>query len=153
MSTKAVCVLLGEQVKGVLHFEQASNGPVEIKGEITGLTPGNHGFHVHEFGDYTNGCMSSGPHFNPTKTTHGAPDDAVRHVGDLGNVVANNDGTAAVNITDSIIQLSGPNGILGRTIVVHADPDDLGKGGHELSAVTGNAGARVACGIIGIGKE
>ena len=95
-----------------------AEGPVQIKGEITGLTPGNHGFHVHEFGDYTNGCMSSGPHFNPTKTTHGAPDDAVRHVGDLGNVVANNNGSAAVNITDSIIQLSGPNGILGRTIVV-----------------------------------
>ncbi|KZS08536.1 superoxide dismutase [Cu-Zn] [Daphnia magna] len=147
----AVCVLLGENVKGVLHFDQQGD-VVNVKGEVTGLTPGDHGFHVHEFGDYTNGCMSAGPHFNPTAVEHGGPTDQVRHVGDLGNIVANEAGVATVDIKDSLLSLSGANGIIGRTIVVHADPDDFGKGGHELSKVTGNAGARVACGIIGIGK-
>ncbi|KAI9565458.1 hypothetical protein GHT06_009250 [Daphnia sinensis] len=149
--TSAVCVLLGENVKGVLHFDQQGD-VVNVKGEVTGLTPGDHGFHVHEFGDYTNGCMSAGPHFNPTAVEHGGPTDQVRHVGDLGNIVANEAGVATVDIKDSMLSLSGANGIIGRTLVVHADPDDFGKGGHELSKVTGNAGARVACGIIGIGK-
>merc|ERR1712221_24349 len=80
---KAVCVLLGETVKGVLHFEQQGTEPVQIKGEVTGLTPGHHGFHVHEFGDYSNGCMSAGPHFNPAGMQHGCPTDSVRHIGDL----------------------------------------------------------------------
>ncbi|EFX79040.1 hypothetical protein DAPPUDRAFT_231065 [Daphnia pulex] len=147
----AVCVLLGETVKGVLHFDQQGD-VINVKGEVTGLTPGDHGFHVHEFGDYTNGCMSAGPHFNPTAVEHGGPTDEVRHVGDLGNIVANESGVATVDIKDCLLSLSGVNGIIGRTVVVHADPDDFGKGGHELSKVTGNAGARVACGIIGIGK-
>ncbi|XP_046447099.1 superoxide dismutase [Cu-Zn]-like [Daphnia pulex] len=147
----AVCVLLGETVKGVLHFDQQGD-VVNVKGEVTGLTPGDHGFHVHEFGDYTNGCMSAGPHFNPTAVEHGGPTDEVRHVGDLGNIVANESGVATVDIKDCLLSISGVNGIIGRTVVVHADPDDFGKGGHELSKVTGNAGARVACGIIGIGK-
>lgn len=138
-------------MKGVLHFDQQGD-VVNVKGEVTGLTPGDHGFHVHEFGDYTNGCMSAGPHFNPTAVEHGGPTDQVRHVGDLGNIVANEAGVATVDIKDSLLSISGANGIIGRTIVVHADPDDFGKGGHELSKVTGNAGARVACGIIGIGK-
>lgn len=82
--------------------------------------------------------------------THGAPDAAVRHVGDLGNAVADASGTATISFTDKIISLSGKNSIIGRAVVVHADEDDLGLGGHELSSTTGNAGARVACGIIGI---
>jgi len=153
MSTLAICVLQGQEVKGVVHFEQTDGGPVSVKGELTGLTPGLHGFHVHEFGDYTNGCMSSGPHFNPGKLTHGAPEDSIRHVGDLGNITADESGKALVEIKDSMIQLAGPDSIIGRTVVVHADPDDLGKGGHELSLATGNAGARIACGIIGIAKQ
>lgn len=76
----------------------------------------------------------------------------MRHVGDLGNVVADDNGVAKVNITDKMISLCGCNNIIGRTLVVHADPDDLGVGGHELSSTTGNAGARVACGVIGIAK-
>merc|ERR1712071_420160 len=124
MSVKAVCVLLGENVKGVLHFEQQGTESVQIKGEVTGLTAGHHGFHIHEFGDYSNGCMSAG-----------------------------DSGVAPVDIKDSMLQLSGENSIIGRTVVVHADPDDMGKGGVTLSLTTGNAGARVACGIIGIAKE
>jgi len=151
---KAVCVLKGDgAVTGTVHFNQEGDGPVTVSGEITGLGDGLHGFHVHQFGDNTNGCTSAGPHFNLDGSTHGAPTDAKgeRHAGDLGNVEAAG-GSAKVNITDSMISLTGVNSVIGRTVVVHADIDDLGKGGHELSKSTGNAGARSACGVIGIAK-
>ncbi|XP_011165046.1 superoxide dismutase [Cu-Zn] 2 [Solenopsis invicta] len=148
---KAVCVLQGEPVRGTLYFEQpAGSNEVRVTGQVSGLQPGKHGFHIHEFGDNTNGCTSAGAHFNPLKKDHGGPSDQVRHVGDLGNVDAGNDGIANVNITDKMIQLCGPHSVIGRTLVVHADPDDLGKTTHELSKTTGNAGARLACGVIGI---
>ncbi|XP_037079785.1 superoxide dismutase [Cu-Zn]-like isoform X1 [Pollicipes pollicipes] len=153
MAAKAVCVLRGDVVSGVVYFDQpGSDQPVKVTGEIKGLTAGQHGFHVHEFGDNTNGCTSAGPHYNPYGKTHGGPADEVRHVGDLGNVTAGADGVAKVDMSDKLISLSGPLSIIGRTLVCHADLDDLGKGGHELSSTTGNAGARVACGVIGIAK-
>lgn len=96
--------------------------------------------------------MSAGPHFNPFGKEHGAPNAEIRHVGDLGNVEADASGSAKINITDKFITLSGPLSILGRTVVVHADIDDLGVGGHELSKTTGNAGGRIGCGVIGIAK-
>ncbi|EEB20028.1 superoxide dismutase, putative [Pediculus humanus corporis] len=153
MAAKAVCVLTGDKVKGVINFSQQSpTDPVVISGEVSGLTEGKHGFHVHEFGDNTNGCTSAGAHFNPFNRDHGGPDAAVRHVGDMGNIVANNQGVATVKLSDTVMSLSGQTSIIGRTVVVHADPDDLGLGGHELSKTTGNAGGRVACGVIGIAK-
>uniref|UniRef100_A0A023FAY3 Superoxide dismutase [Cu-Zn] n=1 Tax=Triatoma infestans TaxID=30076 RepID=A0A023FAY3_TRIIF len=153
MPIKAVCVLNGETVKGTVYFEQESpNAEVKLSGEVTGLQKGHHGFHVHEFGDNTNGCTSAGAHFNPDNKEHGAPTDEIRHVGDLGNIVAEENGVAKVCICDKVVSLCGPLSIIGRTLVVHADPDDLGKGGHELSKTTGNAGARLACGVIGITK-
>jgi Cu-Zn family superoxide dismutase len=148
---KAVCVLSGpSDVTGVISFSQDSNGPTTVEGEVKGLNPGKHGFHVHALGDTTNGCLSTGPHFNPKNLEHGAPEDEVRHAGDLGNVIAGDDGVAKVSLKDSHIPLTGSDSIIGRAVVVHADPDDLGKGGHELSKSTGNAGGRVACGIIGL---
>lgn len=124
-----------------------------MTGEVTGLKAGLHGFHIHEFGDNTNGCMSAGPHFNPHGKEHGGPTHEIRHAGDLGNVIADDSGVAKVDLADKQISLSGKLSILGRTVVVHADVDDLGDGGHELSKSTGNAGARLACGVIGICKE
>lgn len=97
--------------------------------------------------------FTAGPHFNPFGKDHGAPTDAVRHAGDLGNIIADENGVAKFDIEDKQISLSGNLSILGRTVVVHADVDDLGKGGHELSKTTGNAGGRLACGVIGICKE
>jgi len=153
MATKAVCVLKGDGVQGTVWFTQEKEGtPVSVTGEIKGLKAGLHGFHVHQFGDTTDGCTSAGPHFNPFGKTHGGPTDAERHAGDLGNVTAGDDGVAKFELKDTQISLSGNISVVGRTMVVHADPDDLGKGGHELSSTTGNAGARVACGVIGLAK-
>ncbi|CAI5493341.1 unnamed protein product [Closterium sp. Naga37s-1] len=147
----AVAVLTGSSgVSGTVTFSQEGSGPTEVSASVAGLTPGLHGFHVHKLGDLSNGCMSTGPHFNPAGKTHGAPGDAERHAGDLGNLVANESGVATVSLTDLQIPLSGPNSVLGRAVVVHADADDLGKGGVELSKATGNAGGRVACGVIGL---
>uniref|UniRef100_A0A8C4UZC8 Superoxide dismutase 1 n=1 Tax=Falco tinnunculus TaxID=100819 RepID=A0A8C4UZC8_FALTI len=123
---KAVCVMKGDgPVQGVIHFQQQGNGPVKITGRISGLTDGDHGFHVHEFGDNTNGCTSAGSHFNPEGKQHGGPKDAERHVGDLGNVTAKG-GVADVEIQDSIVSLSGPYSIIGRTMVYSTSlPSDL----------------------------
>ncbi|VAI75445.1 unnamed protein product [Triticum turgidum subsp. durum] len=159
---KAVAVLKGtSQVEGVVTLTQEDDaGPTTVNVRITGLAPGLHGFHLHEFGDTTNGCISTGPHFNPNGLTHGAPEDEVRHAGDLGNIVANAEGVLSFNcgglgvaettIVDSQIPLTGPNAVVGRAFVVHELEDDLGKGGHELSLSTGNAGGRLACGVVGL---
>ncbi|XP_010510677.1 PREDICTED: superoxide dismutase [Cu-Zn] 2, chloroplastic [Camelina sativa] len=148
---KAVAVLKGtSDVEGVVTLTQDDSGPTTVNVRITGLTPGPHGFHLHEFGDTTNGCISTGPHFNPNKMTHGAPEDECRHAGDLGNIIANADGVAETTIVDNQIPLTGPNCVVGRAFVVHELKDDLGKGGHELSLTTGNAGGRLACGVIGL---
>uniref|UniRef100_A0A4Y1PAW0 Superoxide dismutase [Cu-Zn] n=1 Tax=Closterium ehrenbergii TaxID=102165 RepID=A0A4Y1PAW0_CLOEH len=151
MVLKAVAVLTGTAgVSGTVTFSQDGSGPTQVVGKITGLKPGLHGLHIHALGDTTNGCMSTGPHFNPKNLSHGAPEDKERHAGDLGNVVANAAGVAEFTKTDAQIPLAGADSILGRAVVVHADPDDLGKGGHELSKTTGNAGGRLACGVIGL---
>ncbi|KAL5763933.1 hypothetical protein ACOSQ2_016527 [Xanthoceras sorbifolium] len=148
---KAVAVLKGtSNVEGVVTLTQDDAGPTTVNVRVTGLTPGPHGFHLHEYGDTTNGCISTGPHFNPNGMTHGAPEDEVRHAGDLGNIVANADGVAEATIVDNQIPLSGPNTVIGRAFVVHELEDDLGKGGHELSLSTGNAGGRLACGVVGL---
>jgi len=154
MSTvKAVCVLRGDSgVVGVVSFEQdAKGGATTVKGKISGLKSGKHGFHVHQLGDLSDGCKSAGPHFNPFGKTHGAPSDSNRHVGDLGNVEVKTDGEEIeINITDALVSLVGQHSVIGRSIVVHEKEDDLGKGGNEESLKTGNAGGRVACGVIGI---
>jgi Cu-Zn family superoxide dismutase len=155
MVFKAVCVIKGEEnVAGVIHFTQEGEGKeTTIQGQISGLTEGKHGFHVHEFGDNTNGCISAGPHYNPFGKTHAGPNDEVRHVGDLGNVVAGKDGVAPISIKDKLVQITGPTSVIGRTMVVHKLEDDLGRGEGDKkdeSLKTGNAGARIGCGVIGL---
>ena len=146
-ATRAVAVLrptAGSTVSGTITFTKVQDG-IKVVADIDGLKPGVHGFHVHEFGDLTAADgTSAGGHFNPHNTAHGAPSDQLRHVGDLGNVVADEHGHAHYEWTDSMIKFSGIDSIIGRSVVVHAGADDL------HSQPTGNAGARVAAGVIGI---
>ncbi|THG16053.1 superoxide dismutase [Cu-Zn] 1-like [Camellia sinensis] len=126
---KAVVVLnSSEGVSGTVHFTQEGDGPTTVTGSVSGLKPGLHGFHVHALGDTTNGCMSTGPHFNPAGKLHGAPENENRHAGDLGNITVGADDTACFTIVDKQIPLCGPNSIIGRAVVVHGDPDDLAMG-------------------------
>jgi Cu-Zn family superoxide dismutase len=146
---KAICVLSstkGSMVSGIVIFTQKGDA-IEITGEISGLTPGKHGFHVHEFGDLSSSDgMATGGHFNPDKEKHGGPEDKERHVGDLGNITADENGKATLKMTDKLIQLHGKHSIIGRGLIVHAKEDDL------KSQPTGDAGGRVAQGVIGVAK-
>ena len=135
-----------DTVKGTIMFKQQGEGPTLIVGKVTGLEPGEHGFHVHEFGDLSKGCESAGGHYNPDGTEHGNLEQG--HVGDLGNVTANEDGIANISIIAERITLMGERSIVGRAVVIHSKQDDLGKGGDDESLKTGNAGDRLACGVI-----
>lgn len=152
MASKAAvaCLKGSEGVEGTVYFLQEGNGPTLVSIQVKGLSPGKHGFHVHEFGDTTNGCISTGPHFNPKKMSHGAKEDKNRHAGDLGNVTAGREGIVDASFKDFQIPLFGTDSVIGRAVVVHAEEDDLGKGGQELSLTTGNAGGRILCGVIGL---
>lgn len=127
-------------------------GPtVTITGEVSNLTPGKHGISICEAGDLSFMANSCGKIFNPFGKTHGAPQDLdQRMVGDLGNILADESGRAMIDITDRIIRLIGPHSIIGRSIVIYSGEDDQGRGGYENSLTTGNAGPRVAAGVIGI---
>ncbi|KAK8952458.1 Superoxide dismutase [Cu-Zn] 2 [Platanthera zijinensis] len=114
---KAVAVLTGtEGVKGTVFFSQEGYGPTAVTGTVSGLKAGLHGFHVHAFGDTTNGCLSTGAHFNPAGKEHGAPEDENRHAGDLGNVTVGEDGIATVEVVDtrfpSVAQIPSSEGLL-----------------------------------------
>lgn len=142
------CVLEhSDTVKGTILLRQVSaDQPTMIVGKITGLAPGKHGFHIHEFGDLSDGCDSAGTHYDPDKVNHGDLNEG--HVGDLENVVAGTDGVADFTIVAKRVALIGDRSVIGRSIIVHSEEDDLGKGGDEESLKTGNAGDRLACGVI-----
>jgi len=145
--TKAVAVMSptkGSEVHGIVTFTQDGDA-IHITGKIRGLTPGEHGFHVHEFGnlDSPDG-MATGGHFDSDMHMHGAEDAPERHTGDLGNITAGEDGVATIDKTDKVIALHGANSIIGRGLIVHAKMDDL------KTQPTGNAGGRAAQGVIGI---
>ena len=149
-SSKAIAVLhptAGNKVAGTVTFTPVADG-VQVHADITGLTPGKHGFHVHEFGDCSAAdAASAGAHFNPTNQPHAGPDAAARHEGDMGNVEANAYGNAKLDYVDHQISLSNDAKlVIGRSVVVHAKPDDL------KTQPSGDSGARVACGVIGWAK-
>jgi len=145
--TKASAQLaaLGESgVAGTLQFTVVDGG-VQIEGEVTGLpADSKHGFHIHEKGDCSSpDGKSAGGHFNPKGMDHGGLAAAVSHIGDLGNLVAGADGVAKISVVKHGATLgTGDGNILGRGVIVHADVDD------EQTQPTGNAGGRVACGVI-----
>jgi superoxide dismutase, Cu-Zn family len=146
--THAIALLLpttGSSVKGTVAFTKVAAG-VHVHAEITGLTPGEHGFHVHEFGVWSENGMSAGGHFNPTMAPHAGPESKKRHVGDLGNITANSNGHATVDMDDAHLSFHGASSILGRGVVVHEKADDL------KTPPAGNAGGRVAVGVVGVAK-
>ncbi len=149
MVTQAIAVLhptAGNNVHGVVKFIQTPKG-VRVIADVEGLTPGKHGFHIHEFGDCSSpDGKSAGGHFNPTNQPHGSPDAPKHHMGDLGNLEADANGKAHLDRVYPFLRLMGPMGIIGRGVIIHSGKDDL------KSQPTGNAGKRVACGVIGIAK-
>ncbi|KAL0970126.1 hypothetical protein UPYG_G00237510 [Umbra pygmaea] len=132
-------------VQGVVRFLQLSEHRCLIDGTVDGLEPGAHGLHIHTLGDLTQDCQSCGEHYNPYGRQHGAPQDTDRHVGDLGNIVAGADGRASFRLEDPQLKVWD---VIGRSLVVDAEEDDLGRGDNSLSKQTGNSGQRLACGII-----
>ena len=148
--TKATCKLeskSGSQVTGTVTFTKVGDY-VQVMADISGLTPGKHGFHIHEFGDCSApDATSAGSHFNPGKHNHGAPDASDRHEGDLGNIEADASGKAHLEWSDKMMKLSGADSILGRSVIVHEKADDL------KTQPTGDAGGRLACGVIGVAKQ
>ncbi|MCH7905185.1 MAG: superoxide dismutase family protein [Armatimonadetes bacterium] len=149
MITSAVAVIqstAGNTASGVVRFTDVPGG-VRIEAEISGLKPGSkHGFHIHELGDMTStDGKSMGGHYNPANTAHALP-GSTRHAGDMGNLVADSDGVAKYSAEMQGITVAGMvNPIVGRGVVIHALPDDGGQ-------PTGNAGARIGYGVIGIAK-
>ncbi|QDU39488.1 Superoxide dismutase [Cu-Zn] precursor [Maioricimonas rarisocia] len=143
---EAVAVLVpmrGEEVWGTIVLKQESEG-VRVTGRVHNLKPGEHGFHIHEFGDIRDPSgKSAGGHFNPSGHKHGAPDDEERHAGDLGNITADSKGNAKVDKLAKGLKL---HFVIGRSIVVHAKADDL------ESQPSGDAGPRVAIGVIGFAQ-
>ncbi|KAI8330915.1 copper/zinc superoxide dismutase [Blakeslea trispora] len=137
-------------VLGTVKFSQSDyHSPTKIVANITGLTEGNHGIHIHTFGDLSKGCNSTGTHYNPFNRTHGDIENKHRHAGDLGNIKAESDGSAYFDVSSDLVYLSGKFSVVGRAVVIHSGEDDLGLGGTPLSNTTGNSGDRWACGVIG----
>jgi Cu-Zn family superoxide dismutase len=135
----------GHQARGQVEFQLDPAG-VRVVAHLEGLPPGTHGFHVHERGDCSApDASSAGEHFNPRGMPHGGPEADKRHAGDLGNVSADGSGKAALSQVDRHLALDGPTSIVGRAVVVHANPDDF------TSQPSGAAGARIACGVVQAG--
>ena len=134
----------GSSVSGSITFTQVGD-LVRITGEVTGHSKGPKAMHIHEKGDCSAADgMSTGGHFNPRSDRHGGPYDPAKHAGDLGNIAFNAEGVAKINFTvgDIAVSRSAANGIIGRAVIIHAAVDDL------KTDPTGNAGGRVACGVI-----
>jgi len=135
----------GSTVAGALDFAIVDGG-IRVTGEVTGLAPGSeHGFHVHENGDCSApDGTSAGGHFNPATTDHGRVGHGAHHAGDSDNIVANDQGVATIDtlLQGATLGDGEPTEIIGRGVIVHADPDDY------TTQPTGNAGARLACGVI-----
>ena len=149
-----------KNINGYVKFSEDS-GYTKIKVKLSGVKPGYHGFHIHEAGDIRDNCNGACKHYNPFGVSHGGQNSIVRHVGDLGNILADRKGDVRMTFHDHLVKLSGPCSIIGRSVVIHEDPDDEGLGGldkngnvidqrkHDESLKTGNAGKRIACGVIG----
>jgi len=142
------------KVSGVVYIKQRKSSvgiyrETEFKVRVQGLPKNSyHGFHIHQFGTIGASCTQSGGHYNPFTENHGAPYAGTRHVGDLGNILSDDNGIVTKVFSDTKAKLYSLSTIVGRAFVVHAGIDDLGLNSDRGSRTTGNAGGRVACGVI-----
>jgi Cu-Zn family superoxide dismutase len=134
----------GQTAGGTVHFNDVGDGNVEVVVDLTGVPPGVHGFHIHEKGDCGNNAANAGGHFNPTGMVHGAPDAVSHHAGDFGNVTADANGEVHTRFTTHSISLveGFSSSAIGHAVVLHEKADDL------ISQPSGNAGGRIACGVV-----
>jgi len=140
-SNKALAIVEpteGHKTSGSVSFTKVADG-VKVEVNLTGLTPGKHGFHIHEKPKCSNNGKDAGGHFNPLSQSHGDRTAKVRHVGDLGNITADKNGVAKMEFIDKTISINLPNSIVIRALIIHEKAD-------EFSQPTGNAGSRVGCG-------
>lgn len=144
MAQAILTPISGSHVQGTVHFEQMPDGAVDINVDITGLAPNSvHGFHLHDKGDCADNGNAAGGHFNPTNMPHGAPDAQSHHAGDFGNITADDKGEVHTLVTSHLLSVApGPNSVVGHGLIVHANPDDL------TTQPSGNAGPRIACGVV-----
>jgi Cu-Zn family superoxide dismutase len=144
---KAVAVLngtvQGSTINGTVTLTEILEG-LKVDVEVVGVPAGKHGFHIHEVGSCEAEGNAAGGHFNPKSVTHGFfPKDGAEHAhcGDMGNIEVSPDGIGGLSIVLPGITLSGENGVAGRSVILHEKEDDFGQ-------PTGNAGGRIACGVI-----
>ena len=145
---KAVCHIkeIGDSgVSGIVRFKQNPSGSVTVEADVKGLSDGKHGIHINEFGSLKEGVS----HYNPHMREHGGPTDFNRHAGDLGNLETKQGETSTLILENDQIKLTGQFNVIGRSVVIHQEEDDLGKGDNQYSKLTGNSGSRVAWGVIG----
>lgn len=150
-----------KKINGIVYLEEIEYNKVSIKGNISGLADGEYGFHVHTYGDTSEGIQNIGDHFNPYNNNHGSRisrdlygreiTNKKRHMGDLGNISSKNN-IAEFSFTDDVILLNGYNSVIGRTLAIHEHKDDLGSG-NKNSLKHGNSGNIIAYGIIGHAKK
>lgn len=132
------------KVSGVVIFSDVADG-VRVQATIKNLNPGHHGFHIHHYGDaYAHDAASVCTHYNPTNQPHGNRTNAKRHMGDMGNIIADHDGIGRLDYVDKQLKLNGPHTIIGRSVIVHENADDY------VTQPTGNAGKKIGVGVIGI---
>lgn len=145
--TAVIHPTVGNEASGVVTFTRDGDN-VRVTATVSGLDPETlHGFHIHEYGDCSaEDGTSAGGHYNPFGMPHSAPIDTERHMGDLGNLASDEEGAATIDFVDEILEMTGPFSILGYGVVLHAEEDDL------VSQPTGDAGARIGCGVIGVAQ-
>src|SRR5437763_17177545 len=134
----------GQTAKGTVNLTDVGDDNIEVQVDLTGVPAGTHGFHIHEKGDCGNNGANAGGHFNPTGMVHGAPDAVSHHAGDFGNVTADANGEVHTRFTTHSITLKSGETMnpVGHAVVLHEKADDL------VTQPSGNAGARIACGVI-----
>lgn len=159
-ATSAVAVFQGPEVRGEAVALPAGRRGCKLQVRITDMPAGKHGFHIHTAGDLRGeGCQGACQHFHKGRPArHGGPPlygtglkEGPRHTGDLGNIFL---GPAGEPFEHTYVLTDvRPEELWGRTLIVHADPDDLGQGDHEDSGTTGHSGARIGCAIFGRGAD